>query len=96
MLVALGDMQCSVLSILNSEAGNTAVLNISTSAQLSLPMPVGFSPPDSLSAMEYFPYFHNRSVVRLDGIGRFSSKLMIKTSCCASNYREQLAYVSDQ
>lgn len=66
VLTALGDMQCSVLSILNSEAKDTAVLNISTSAQLSFPMPiVDFSPPvdGPSSAFEYFPYFDNRYLV---------------------------------
>lgn len=63
VLTALGDMQCSVLSILNNEASHTAVLNMSTSAQLSFPMPAGdFCPPTdgSISAIEYFPYFDNR------------------------------------
>lgn len=60
VLTALGDMQCSVLSTLVSETACTAVLNISTSAQLSFPMPADFTPPDSQSAIEYFPYFNNR------------------------------------
>lgn len=60
VFTALGDMQCSVLSILVSETTYTAVLNISTSAQLSFPMPVDFTPPDTQSAIEYFPYFNNR------------------------------------
>ena len=60
VLTALGDMQCSVLSTLASETECTAVLNISTSAQLSFPMPIDFTPPDTQSAIEYFPYFNNR------------------------------------
>lgn len=59
VLTALGDMQCSVLSTLASETACTAVLNISTSAQLSFPMPADFTPPDTQSAIEYFPYFNN-------------------------------------
>lgn len=60
VLAALGDMQCSVLSTLASETKCTAVLNISTSAQLSLPMPSDFVPPDTQTAIEFFPYFNNR------------------------------------
>ena len=60
VLTALGDMQCSVLSTLANETTCTAVLNISTSAQLSFPMPADFIPPDTHSAIEYFPYFDNR------------------------------------
>lgn len=60
VLAALGDMQCSVLSTLASETKCTAVLNISTSAQLSLPMPSDFVPPDTQTAIEFVPYFNNR------------------------------------
>lgn len=60
VLAALGDMQCSVLSTLASQTMSTAVLNISTSAQLSLPMPTNFVPPDTQTAIEFFPYFSNR------------------------------------
>ncbi|XP_077996297.1 sedoheptulokinase-like [Glandiceps talaboti] len=58
--VALGDMQCSILPSLQSESD--AVLNISTSAQLSFKMPHRFIPPHPQpgSAVEYFPYFHGR------------------------------------
>lgn len=38
------------------------VLNMSTSAQLTFPMPADFTParvPDSLSPIAYFPYFQN-------------------------------------
>ena len=60
ILAPLGDMQCSVLSILSCETESTAVLNISTSAQLSFQMPADFAPPSTLSSIEYFPYFRNR------------------------------------
>ena len=60
ILAPLGDMQCSVLSILSAETESTAVLNISTSAQLSFQMPVDFTPPLTLSSIEYFPYFNGR------------------------------------
>ncbi|XP_024066992.1 sedoheptulokinase isoform X3 [Terrapene carolina triunguis] len=56
--IALGDFQCSVYSCMTERTD--AVLNISTSAQLTVPMPLGFQPPetpDSLSAVAYFPYF---------------------------------------
>ncbi|XP_067422142.1 sedoheptulokinase isoform X3 [Emydura macquarii macquarii] len=56
--IALGDFQCSVYSCMTERTD--AVLNISTSAQLTIPMPLGFQPPetpDSLSAVAYFPYF---------------------------------------
>lgn len=55
---ALGDFQCSVYSCMS--ASTDAVLNISTSAQLSHAMPAGFTPPSSPqsdSAISYFPYF---------------------------------------
>nr|XP_040036055.1 sedoheptulokinase isoform X1 [Gasterosteus aculeatus aculeatus] len=55
---ALGDFQCSVYSC--KSAGTDAVLNISTSAQLSFAMPANFKPPDSpqpASSVSYFPYF---------------------------------------
>ncbi|KAM8898313.1 sedoheptulokinase isoform 2-T4 [Spinachia spinachia] len=55
---ALGDFQCSVYSC--KSAGTDAVLNISTSAQLSFAMPADFKPPDSpqpASTVSYFPYF---------------------------------------
>ncbi|XP_070699806.1 sedoheptulokinase [Pempheris klunzingeri] len=55
---ALGDFQCSVYSCMS--ARTDAVLNISTSAQLTFAMPAGFKPPDSpqpSSSISYFPYF---------------------------------------
>lgn len=58
---ALGDMQCSVKSTMQTD--KDAVLNISTSAQLSFLMPEGFIPPstaDPTAPMEYFPYFKGR------------------------------------
>ncbi|XP_066515032.1 sedoheptulokinase isoform X1 [Hoplias malabaricus] len=57
---ALGDFQCSVYSCMKDRTD--AVLNLSTSAQLTFAMPAGFTPPavpDPLSAIAYFPYFHN-------------------------------------
>ncbi|XP_062479488.1 sedoheptulokinase isoform X1 [Pezoporus occidentalis] len=57
--IALGDFQCSVYSCLTERTD--AVLNISTSAQLSISMPPGFQPPDMpdpSSAVTYFPYFN--------------------------------------
>lgn len=56
--IALGDFQCSVYSCLTERTD--AVLNISTSAQLTISMPSGFQPPetpDPSSAVTYFPYF---------------------------------------
>ncbi|XP_006275251.2 sedoheptulokinase [Alligator mississippiensis] len=56
--LALGDFQCSVYSCLAERSD--AVLNISTSAQLTVSMPCGFQPaetPDSSSSVTYFPYF---------------------------------------
>ncbi|KAF7668887.1 hypothetical protein LDENG_00281240 [Lucifuga dentata] len=55
---ALGDFQCSVYSCMS--ARTDAVLNISTSAQLTYAMPADFKPPDSpqpTSSISYFPYF---------------------------------------
>ncbi|XP_008426303.1 sedoheptulokinase [Poecilia reticulata] len=55
---ALGDFQCSVYSCMSSPAD--AVLNISTSAQLTFAMPADFTPPNSPqlgSSISYFPYF---------------------------------------
>ncbi|XP_056264338.1 sedoheptulokinase isoform X1 [Pseudoliparis swirei] len=55
---ALGDLQCSVYSCMS--ARTDAVLNISTSAQLTFAMPADFRPPDSpqpASSISYFPYF---------------------------------------
>ncbi|KAJ7416445.1 Sedoheptulokinase [Willisornis vidua] len=57
--IALGDFQCSVYSCLTERTD--AVLNISTSAQLTVSMPPGFQPPDTpdpSSAITYFPYFN--------------------------------------
>ncbi|KAM8976792.1 sedoheptulokinase [Pelodytes ibericus] len=59
--VALGDFQCSVFSSLTESTD--AVLNISTSAQLTFPMPEGFQPQDQSvlgEAVAYFPYFNDR------------------------------------
>ncbi|XP_046695178.1 sedoheptulokinase isoform X2 [Silurus meridionalis] len=57
---ALGDFQCSVYSCMMDK--KDAVLNMSTSAQLTFSMPADFTParvPDALSPIAYFPYFHN-------------------------------------
>lgn len=56
---ALGDFQCSVYSCMTDKG--YAVLNMSTSAQLTFGMPAEFSPPsspDPLSPVAYFPYLH--------------------------------------
>ncbi|NWX97896.1 SHPK Sedoheptulokinase, partial [Nothoprocta ornata] len=56
--IALGDFQCSVYSCLTERTD--AVLNIGTSAQLTISMPLGFQPPetpDPFSAVTYYPYF---------------------------------------
>ncbi|KAG8185001.1 hypothetical protein JTE90_017027 [Oedothorax gibbosus] len=57
---ALGDLQCSVFSSMETE--HDAVMNLSTSAQLSILLPEGFKPPPSVSTapVEYFPYFKGR------------------------------------
>ncbi|KAM9384952.1 sedoheptulokinase [Pholidichthys leucotaenia] len=55
---ALGDFQCSVYSCMS--ARTDAVLNVSTSAQLTFAMPDDFKPSDSPqpdSSISYFPYF---------------------------------------
>ncbi|KAE8287974.1 Sedoheptulokinase [Larimichthys crocea] len=55
---ALGDFQCSVYSCMSAQTD--AVLNISTSAQLTFAMPADFKPPNSpqpASSISYFPYF---------------------------------------
>ncbi|XP_056141061.1 sedoheptulokinase isoform X2 [Lampris incognitus] len=55
---ALGDFQCSVYSCM--AARTDAVLNISTSAQLTYAMPADFKPPDvpqPTSSISYFPHF---------------------------------------
>ncbi|XP_044286315.1 sedoheptulokinase [Varanus komodoensis] len=55
---ALGDFQCSVYSSMREKTD--AVLNIGTSAQLTLLMPSGFKPaqtPDPRSPVAYYPYF---------------------------------------
>lgn len=57
---ALGDFQCSVYSCMST--CTDAVLNISTSAQLTHAMPTGFTPPTSPqpeSPVSFFPYFHS-------------------------------------
>ncbi|OCT91148.1 hypothetical protein XELAEV_18014204mg [Xenopus laevis] len=59
--VALGDFQCSVYS--SATESTDAVLNISTSAQLTFSMAEGFQPEDRPSPGEsvaYFPYFNDR------------------------------------
>nr|XP_056721334.1 sedoheptulokinase [Euleptes europaea] len=58
---ALGDCQCSVYSCMPKSTD--AVLNIGTSAQLTVLAPFGFQPaesPDPRSPVTYFPYFGNR------------------------------------
>ncbi|XP_060115537.1 sedoheptulokinase [Heteronotia binoei] len=58
---ALGDCQCSVYSCLPESSD--AVLNIGTSAQLTILAPLGFLPgesPDPDSPVTYYPYFGNR------------------------------------
>lgn len=59
--VALGDMQCSVLSAAVA-ADTDAVLNMSTSAQLSFLLGPGFDPRSSTlgPTVEHFPYFDGR------------------------------------
>lgn len=55
---ALGDLQCSVYSCMTEKTD--AVLNISTSAQLTYAMPDEFRPPnvtEPSSSVSYFPYF---------------------------------------
>ncbi|XP_061154664.1 sedoheptulokinase isoform X2 [Syngnathus typhle] len=55
---ALGDFQCAVYSCLSAQTD--AVLNISTSAQLTFAMPADFKPPDCPqpeSSIAFFPYF---------------------------------------
>ncbi|XP_075053045.1 sedoheptulokinase [Mixophyes fleayi] len=59
--VALGDFQCAVYS--SAAESTDAVLNISTSAQLTFSMPAGFQPEDHPSpaeAVTYFPYFKDQ------------------------------------
>lgn len=58
MGVALGDLQCSVLSTL--EQPDDAILNISTSAQLCF-VAKNFKPRNkpAISPVEHFPYFKN-------------------------------------
>ncbi|XP_043094242.1 sedoheptulokinase [Puntigrus tetrazona] len=56
---ALGDFQCSVYSCMTDKGD--AVLNMSTSAQLTFTMPAEFTAPnapDPLSPVAYFPYLH--------------------------------------
>ncbi|KAM3868929.1 sedoheptulokinase [Diretmus argenteus] len=58
---ALGDFQCSVYSCMTAQTD--AVLNVSTSAQLTYAMPADFKPPDlpqPAASISYFPYFNNR------------------------------------
>lgn len=60
VFAALGDLQCSVFSSMETESD--AVMNLSTSAQLSFLLPESFKPPPSVSTapVEYFPYFKGR------------------------------------
>nr|XP_060612875.1 sedoheptulokinase [Anolis sagrei ordinatus]XP_060612876.1 sedoheptulokinase [Anolis sagrei ordinatus] len=61
---ALGDFQCSVRSCMTQDTD--AVLNIGTSAQLTVAMPSEFRPgdtPDPNSPVSYYPYFDNRYLV---------------------------------
>ncbi|XP_044015057.1 sedoheptulokinase-like isoform X2 [Aphidius gifuensis] len=57
--VALGDLQCSVYALLKGP--NEAVLNISTSAQLTYVDPT-YNPINKtqLNCIEYFPYFNDQ------------------------------------
>ena len=60
----LGDLQCSIFSIIGMDKADVAVCNISTSAQLSYIMPEGYSPREAqkFDPVEYFPYFENRYI----------------------------------
>ncbi|GBM81323.1 Sedoheptulokinase [Araneus ventricosus] len=60
VFAALGDLQCSVFS--SMETDHDAVMNLSTSAQLSFLLPEDFKPPPAVSTspVEYFPYFNGR------------------------------------
>ncbi|XP_054724439.1 sedoheptulokinase-like [Uloborus diversus] len=60
VFASLGDLQCSVFSSMESESD--AVMNLSTSAQLSFLLPEDFKPPPSVptAPVEYFPYFKGR------------------------------------
>ncbi|XP_063983315.1 sedoheptulokinase-like [Diachasmimorpha longicaudata] len=53
--VALGDLQCSVLALLKGQ--DEAVMNISTSAQLTYVHPDFKGEVGDLGSIEYFPYF---------------------------------------
>ena len=60
--VALGDLQCSVMSTLE-HASTDVVMNVSTSAQMAFVMPKGFNPRKSscppaaaATCIEYLPY----------------------------------------
>ncbi|GCB77961.1 hypothetical protein scyTo_0019344, partial [Scyliorhinus torazame] len=59
--VALGDFQCSVYSCMTEKTD--AVLNISTSAQLSFALTSAFLPPaqpNPIASVAYFPYFDGK------------------------------------
>ena len=63
--IALGDLQASVYSILSSKPNEgAAIINISTSAQLTVVMPGGFEPTQADATKpegtEYFPYFEGQ------------------------------------
>lgn len=58
----MGDLQCSVLSTV--ETPQDAVLNISTSAQITFVVE-DYQPnsgPPELTPVEYFPYFKNQFI----------------------------------
>ncbi|KAF7272156.1 sedoheptulokinase-like isoform X2 [Rhynchophorus ferrugineus] len=60
--IGYGDIQCSVLSTL--ENSSDAVLNISTSAQITFVAEnyVASDGPPAKSSVEYFPYFNNQYI----------------------------------
>ncbi|XP_061196255.1 sedoheptulokinase-like [Saccostrea echinata] len=60
VLVALGDTQCAVYSVLSNP--DEAVLNLGTSCQMAFPEFLETVPtfPESSSPVQFFPYFNNQ------------------------------------
>ncbi|KAJ8932734.1 hypothetical protein NQ314_014431 [Rhamnusium bicolor] len=103
--VALGDLQCSVLSTV--ETPEDAILNISTSAQICF-VAKDYSPnsgPPEVSPVQYFPYFKNQfiavaaslnakvweKVIALSSECSAVSDLEIKPTCLGERHAPDLA-----
>ena len=78
--LALGDLQCSVMSTLEN-ATTDVVMNISTSAQMAFVMPKGFDPKNTHSnshpnTIEFLPYLDGHYIAAAAALTGLFLKVM--------------------